>query len=138
MPDPRLSSVQLTATDRNVNGHSVPAVGIVSRPFEDNSLDLAAHNTDIVTGECAFDCAAFSFSELFDSATATTPEPLIEAGEVVAAFFQPTGRPGDWHTWDIGFRNPFAQPPVVLLTASQPADIPLTRAPKRPRRYMVG
>jgi hypothetical protein len=128
LPDPRISSVQLTASDRNVSGHSVPAVGIVSRPFEDNDLDLAAHNTDIVAGDCAFNCVAFSFSELFDPA-AVTPEPAIETGEVAVAFFQPTGRPGDWNTWDIDFKNPFAQPPVVLLTPNKPAAIPAESNP---------
>jgi hypothetical protein len=130
LPDPNTSSVQLTATDRNVSGHSVPAVGIVRNTFfEDKDIELIAHNTDIVAGECAFNCAAFSFSELFDPAATTAPGPIIETGEATAAFFQPAGQPGDWHSWDIGFKSRFAQPPVVLLTASQPAGIPAESNP---------
>lgn len=124
LPDPRISSVQLTATDRNVSGHSVPAVGIADRPFENNELDLAAHNIDIVAGECAFDCAAFSYSGLLDPNAGATPEPELETGEVDAKFFQPAGHPGDWNTWNIDFKSTFAQPPIVLLTANKPAAIP--------------
>ncbi len=124
LPDPSSSSVQLTSTDLGTTGHSVPAAGIVSHPFEDNSVDLTAHNTDIVAGACAFQFAAFSFSRKFDPATGTSAELSIETGYAPPASFQPSGKPGDWNTWNITFKSPFARLPVVLVTACKTTDIP--------------
>src|SRR5271165_2654996 len=44
------------------------------------------------------------------------PEIRIETGEVTAARFQPSGQPGDWHTWDVHFSDSFT---TTLLTANK-------------------
>jgi hypothetical protein len=107
----------------------VAAVGLVSNPVETDELDLAAHNTDLVAGGCAFNWATFSYAQRFDPAATPTLEPSIETGEVAEAWFEASGRPGDWRTWDIVFATPFAAAPVVLLTAHKPADIPVRLNP---------
>src|SRR4051812_9065934 len=88
-----------------------------------------AHNTDIVAGCCAFNWASFSYSKHFDRGAANMAEPVVETGEVAGAWFAPSGWRGDWHTWDIRFKRPFAATPVVLLTANKPADTPVQLNP---------
>jgi hypothetical protein len=101
----------------------VPAVGIVSNPFEDLSLNLIAHNTDLVAGACAFQFAAFSFSQKFDPAGGTNSELSVETGQAAPASFQSSGKLGDRNAWDITFKWPFTRLPVVLVTACKPRDI---------------
>ncbi|SAK96247.1 hypothetical protein AWB81_05366 [Caballeronia arationis] len=127
--DTKLSSVQLTATDQNVAGPSVPAVGIVDDPFEIDELDLSAHNTDLIAGSCAFNWATFSYSKLFDPTDGNTPDQRIDTGEVAEAWFESSGNAGDWRTWDVVFKSPFAVEPIVLLTANKRADIPVRLNP---------
>jgi hypothetical protein len=127
--DTKVASVQVTATDRGVGEHSVAAVGLVHNPFEEDQLDLAAHNVDLVEGGCAFNWATFSYAQLFDASAARTPAPSIETGEVGEAWFEPCGQPGDWRTSNVGFKSPFAEAPVVLMTANKPADIPVRLNP---------
>jgi hypothetical protein len=46
--DSSAASVQLTAMDQNVQGHSVPAVGIVYNAVEGEPGSMVAHNIDTV------------------------------------------------------------------------------------------
>jgi hypothetical protein len=126
--DTKVASVQLTAIDRNVDEHSVPALGFVDNPFEEAQLDLAAHNVDLVAGGCAFNWASFSYADRFNPA-GPTAAPSVETGEVGEAWFEAGGRPGDWRTSDVVFKSPFADVPVVLMTANKPADIPVRLSP---------
>jgi hypothetical protein len=121
--DSSAASVQLTATDHNVQGHSVPAVGIVYNAVEGEAGAMEAHNIDIVSGACAFNWAKFFYREPF--APLGQPEPFIETGEVAEAWFEARGQPGDWRTWNVVFSAPFAKPPLIWLTAMTPADIPV-------------
>lgn len=126
------AAILLTATDQNVKGHSVPAVGALQSRFVIGvgpTTHLAARNSDLVSGSCAFHWAAFSHNRLFDTSDTSSNEPRIETGEVAAAWFEPSGQPGDWHTWDIHFRDQFADSPIVLLTASKPKETPLELNP---------
>jgi hypothetical protein len=136
--------VLLTATDQNVNGHSVAAVGALRSVFVEGigkSTALVARNPDIVGGGCAFNWARFPLDAVFDPGLFTlrigvdnkgspaeiatfVPEIMVETGEVPAARFQPSGQPGDWHTWDVHFSDSFATTPVVLLTANKAKTTP--------------
>jgi hypothetical protein len=121
-----VASVQLTTTDQMVSEHSVAAVGIVYNPFEEpTTFDLAVHNTDISAGGCAFNWITFSYTKRLDPAAAQTPEPAIETGAVAETWFERSGQPGDWRTWDISFRSPFAAAPTILVTANKAEDIPV-------------
>jgi hypothetical protein len=123
--DGRLTaSVQLTATDRGIDGHSVAAVGIVDNNTDESFKGMTAHNIDVAAGSCAFNWATFSRANVFEPGSTAVPEPSIETGEVAERWFEPGGQPGDWQTWDVVFLGRFANPPVVLLTATQAADIP--------------
>lgn len=124
--DATAGSVQLTATDRGIDGHSVAAVGIVDNPEDQESRKaMTAHNVDVAAGGCAFNWATFSLARVFEPGSRAVPEPNIETGEVAERWFDPGGQPGDWQTWDVAFLGRFAKPPVVLLTATQAADIPV-------------
>jgi hypothetical protein len=120
------ASVHLTSTDWNVPGHSVPAIGIVDASEDQPSRrSFLAHNVDLAGGSCAFNWSTFSMDNFSDPAqNQAMPERRVETGDVAEAWFEPGGRTGDWHTWDIHFRVPFGQPPVVLLTATRAADVP--------------
>src|SRR5271165_1421232 len=132
-------AVLLTATDQNVSGHSVAAVGALRSVFVERigkSSALVARNPDIVSGDCAFNWASFTFNAVFDPDAFTlrttvddkgspmeietpVPEIQIETGEVSPARFQPSGQPGDWHTWEVNFSDSFSTTPVVLLTPNK-------------------
>lgn len=126
--DNSVASVQLTATDQNVTEHSVTAGGIINNPFEVQQLDLAAHNVDIVAGGCAFYGAAFSYKNTIASGAAGS-ELQIDTGAVAEEWFEPSGQPGDWQTWNVVFTHPFSELPVVLLTPYKPIDIPVRLSP---------
>jgi hypothetical protein len=49
----------------------------------------------------------------------------VETGNVPENWFERSGQQGDWRTWDIVFKNPFAGIPTVLLTANKAIDIPV-------------
>ena len=115
--------MQLTATDQNVTEHSVTAVGMVSNPFEVPQLDLAAHNVDIPAGGCAFSGAAFSYNNVIASGSPGS-DLLIDTGTVEEEWFEPSGHPGDWQTWNVVFATPFSELPIVLVTPYKPIDIP--------------
>jgi hypothetical protein len=118
------ASVQLTATDRDIDGHSVAAVGIVDNNTVNGNKGMTGHNVDIAAGSCAFNWATFSTTKVFEPGSGAVPEPSIETGEIAERWFEPGGQRGDWQTGDIVFSRAFAKPPVVLLTATQAADIP--------------
>lgn len=122
--DSDLASVQLTATDTGVQGHSVAAAGIVYNaegPQDPGpETGMTDHNIDSSGGGCAFNWATFSRASNLDPSR----EPWIDTGAVAEAWFEAGGHPGDWHTWDVGFTARFAKPPTVLLTATTAADIP--------------
>ena len=126
--DNNVASVQLTATNQSVTEHNVAAVGIINNPVEVQQLDLAAHNVDITAGGCAFYGAAFSYENSIASGAAGS-ELQIDTGAVEEEWFEPSGHPGDWQTWDVVFASPFSELPVVLLTPYKPIDIPVRLSP---------
>jgi hypothetical protein len=131
--DNSVASVQLTATNQNVTEHNVAAVGVVHNPLildplEKPELSLKAHNLDILAGGCAFDGAAFSYNSLVRAGDAGS-DLWIDTGVVEEKWFEPSGHPGDWQTWDVGFTAPFNELPIVLLTPYKPIDIPVRLSP---------
>jgi hypothetical protein len=128
--DSELASVQLTATDTGVDGHSVAAAGMVDNAEGQDSRPesrMTGHNTDSSGGGCAFNWATFSLSrspEPRGTAIDATGEPRIDSGVVAEAWFEAGGHGGDWRIWDIGFAAVFGRPPIVLLTPTLAADIP--------------
>lgn len=122
--DTTTAAMLLTASDHNVNGHSVPSVGVLkSRFIHRPSSHLAARNSDVVAGGCSFNWASFSY-EAFFARDGGNSEPSIEIGETKDTSFQPSGRPGDWQTWDIQFTTPFKESPLILITAKKPKGTP--------------
>jgi hypothetical protein len=122
--DTTTAAIVLTASDHNVKGHSVPSVGVLKSTFNQRpSSHLAARNSDVVAGGCSFYWASFSYESHF-ARNGANSEPSIEIGETKDMSFQPSGRPGDWQTWDIRFATPFSESPVVLVTAKKPNGTP--------------
>jgi len=122
--DTSVASVQLTATDHGVDGHSVAAVGSVDNPEDlESRKAMQAHNVDVAAGGCAFNWTTFSLAKVFERGSSGR-EPAIETGAVAEQWFSPGGEPGDWKTWDVLYSGRFATPPVVLLTPAYAADIP--------------
>jgi hypothetical protein len=121
--------VQLTATDQHVTEHEVVAMGMINNPSEVSQLDVAAHNIDVVAGGCAFYGAAFSYSSVIASGASGGSDLRIDTGQVAESWFEASGHPGDWQTWNVFFAAPFNQLPVVLLTPYKPIDVPVRLSP---------
>ena len=125
--DGRPASVHLTSTDWNVPGHSVAAVGIVDAAEDQPSRrSFLGHNVDVAAGSCAFNWSSFSLDGSVNEAeNQAALQRTVDTGAVAEAWFEPGGHTGDWRTWEIGFKAPFRQPPVVLLTPTRAADVPI-------------
>jgi hypothetical protein len=92
--DSSVGPVLLTATDHNVQGHSVAAVGMVDNSEDPKPRhDMLAHNVDISAGGCAFNWATFSLEKHFDPASAKGAlEPAVETGGLRRRGLRPVGK----------------------------------------------
>jgi hypothetical protein len=143
--DTASAAVLLTATDQDVDGQSVAAIGTLRTDCVEgagHATGLAAYNPDCAGGACGFNWARLPFNEALnrnspvrqdavdaggaarDRLQPPMPDLHVETGELPAARFQPAGQSGDWQKWEIRFKDRFAAAPILLVTGYKPEATP--------------
>jgi hypothetical protein len=89
-----------------------PAVVGLARDPQPDRFHLAARNSDVDRGSCAFYWVALSEKRERVGEIAG----WVDTGAVDKKTFAPEGTARDWQDWEIYFNTPFLTPPIVLVT----------------------